>query len=188
VVAGTARGRRLVSPSGTDTRPTSDRVREAVFNALTSLDVVHDADVVDLFAGSGALGIEALSRGARRATFVDRDQRAIAAIRSNLDTLGFAAVADVRAASVESVLDAAVTQGRYWDVALCDPPYAFDDWTTLAAEVPATWLVAESNRDVELGEGWEVVRQKRYGSTVVFVARRDGPGGADALGPPGEMP
>ena len=88
VVAGTARGRRLVAPAGRDTRPTSDRVRESIFNALHSLGAVEEATVVDLFAGSGALGIEALSRGAAEATFVDSDPRAVAAIKRNLGAIG----------------------------------------------------------------------------------------------------
>jgi 16S rRNA (guanine966-N2)-methyltransferase len=82
VIAGTARGRRLVAPTGSSTRPTSDRVREATFNALGSLGVVVDATVLDLFAGSGAMGIEALSRGAAHATFVDQDRAARAAIEA----------------------------------------------------------------------------------------------------------
>src|SRR3954451_2504981 len=85
VVAGEARGIRLVAPKGLDIRPTSDRVREAVFNALGSLGAVEGATVVDLFAGTGALGIEALSRGAAHATFVDRDRIAVDTVRRNLD-------------------------------------------------------------------------------------------------------
>src|SRR4051794_3909992 len=92
VVAGTVKGRRLEAPKGEQTRPTSDYVREAIFNTLGSLlgiDAVEDATVVDLFAGSGAFGIEALSRGAAHATFVDGDRRAVAATRANLAATGF---------------------------------------------------------------------------------------------------
>src|SRR5262245_42765992 len=88
VVAGSLRGRRLVAPTGRDTRPTSDRVREAMFNALASLDLIVGADVIDLFAGSGALGIEALSRGARHCTFLEHARPALAALRVNLTALG----------------------------------------------------------------------------------------------------
>ena len=84
MVAGSARGRRLEAPEGTTTRPTGDRVREAVFNSLHSLGAVEDASVLDLFAGSGALGIEALSRGAAEATFVDSDRRAVDLVQANL--------------------------------------------------------------------------------------------------------
>ncbi len=90
VIAGTRGGRRLVAPDGADTRPTADRVREATFNALASLDALVDAEVVDLFAGSGAMGIEALSRGAAHATFVDDDRRAIEAVEANLAATGLA--------------------------------------------------------------------------------------------------
>src|SRR3954471_21796577 len=95
VVAGTAKGRRLRAPKGTITRPTSDRVREAIFNTLGSLDAVEDADVADLFAGTGAMGIEALSRGARSVVFVETDEDAVAAIRANVDLTGFSHVATV---------------------------------------------------------------------------------------------
>ncbi|MFN2506284.1 MAG: RsmD family RNA methyltransferase, partial [Acidimicrobiales bacterium] len=88
VVAGLAGGRRLQAPEGRSIRPTSERVREAVFASLGSLGAVQGARVLDLFAGSGALGIEALSRGARSATFVDSDLRAVAAIRANLAAVG----------------------------------------------------------------------------------------------------
>src|SRR5205814_2490034 len=89
VVSGSAKGRRVQAPKGTQTRPTSDRVREAVFNTLGSLGGIEGATVADLFAGSGALGIEALSRGAAHVTFVDRDRDAIATIKANLATTGF---------------------------------------------------------------------------------------------------
>src|SRR5258706_7562012 len=88
VVSGTAKGRKLVAPAGRSTRPTSDRVREAIFSMLASLDALEGAIVVDLFAGSGALGIEALSRGAAHATFYELDREAVAAIETNLATTG----------------------------------------------------------------------------------------------------
>ena len=88
VVAGSARGRRLQTPPGLDVRPTTDRVREATFNALGSMGVVDGARVLDLFAGSGALGIEALSRGAEHVTFVDTSPRALEAVRANLAGCG----------------------------------------------------------------------------------------------------
>ncbi len=90
IVAGELRGRRLVAPGGDATRPTTDRVREAIFNALGSLGVVDGALVVDLYAGSGALGFEALSRGAEHCTFVERDRAALSAIEANRAELGLA--------------------------------------------------------------------------------------------------
>lgn len=166
VVAGTAKGRRLVTPPGTDTRPTSDRVREAIFNALGSLDAVVGGRVLDLFAGSGALGIEALSRGAGSAVFVDSSAKAVEAIETNLATTG---------------LDGTVIRTdahRYddgpFELALLDPPYATTDeeWRHLLSHLDAAVVVVESDREVDLGARWELLRVKRYGSTVVLIARR----------------
>jgi len=172
VIAGTAKGRRLVAPEGSTTRPTPDRVREATFNALGSLGAVVDATVVDLFAGSGAMGIEALSRGAAHATFVDRDQAATRAVAANLDATGLADAAEVVTSPVDRFLDGA--RDRRWDLALIDPPYdhSTDDWLDVLDRLPADLAVVESDRAVEPPFGWEVVRAKRYGSTHVVIARR----------------
>jgi len=146
-------------------------VREATFNALGSLGVLEDATVLDLFAGTGAMGIEALSRGAAHATFVDHDPRAVAAIRTNLDAAGFAERADVvRADAVRHAATAAAV-----DLAVLDPPYAFDAWPSLLAPLPAALAVVESDRDVDPGEPWAVIRSRRYGSTVVTIVRREVP-------------
>ena len=168
VVAGTARGRRLVAPGGTDTRPTSDRVRESIFNALGSLDAIVGARVVDLFAGSGALGIEALSRGATHCTFVEPGRAALSAIRRNLDGAGV----DERATVVERTAESFL-RGRPgpFDLALCDPPYAFDDWPALLAVLDAAFVVCESDRPVDLGPGWSATRTRRFGGTVVTFGR-----------------
>ncbi|MCI0346720.1 MAG: 16S rRNA (guanine(966)-N(2))-methyltransferase RsmD [Chloroflexi bacterium] len=169
VVAGSAKGRRIVAPAGRDTRPTSDRVREAVFNALVSLGTVDGATALDLFAGSGALGIEALSRGAAYATFVERDRAALASIRANLSATGLAD----RAAVVErDALAYVAAQRAHVDIAFLDPPYAFDGWDALLEALPADLAVIESDRPVDGGEGWELVRHRRYGTTVVSIIRR----------------
>ena len=168
VVAGSARGRRLDAPPGRDTRPTGDRVREATFNALGSLGVIDGAHVVDLFAGSGALGIEALSRGALHCTFVERSPAAISVIRSNLETTGLADRSQVVAADAVAW---SASKGRSFDLALADPPYAFDGWDALVASLGATLLVAESDRQIEAGPGWVTLRCRRYGTTVTtFLA------------------
>jgi 16S rRNA (guanine966-N2)-methyltransferase len=168
VVAGTAKGRRLVTPAGLDTRPTSDRVREAVFNALGSLDAVIGARVLDLFAGSGALGIEALSRGATAAVFVDVSQPALDCVRTNLDATGLSGTI-VR-------MDAHRYDDGPFDLALLDPPYATtdDQWRALLGHLDAHVIVVESDRAVDLGDRWELLRSKQYGSTVVQIARRKG--------------
>jgi 16S rRNA (guanine966-N2)-methyltransferase len=171
VVSGTARGRPLQAPPGRSTRPTSDRVREAVFNALGSLGAVEGASVLDLFAGSGALGIEALSRGAAQATFVDSDRRAVEVVRANLEATGLAGRATVvRGDALGHLAGAAPV-----DLALLDPPYAFDGWEALLAALPAVLVVAESDREIPVGERWEVLRARRYGGTVVTLLRRREP-------------
>jgi 16S rRNA (guanine966-N2)-methyltransferase len=166
VVGGTARGRRLQAPTGRTVRPTSDRAREAIFNSLTSLGVLEDATVLDLFAGSGAMGIEALSRGAASVTFVERDRTAVSTIRANLAALGFegAVVAG----------DALAHAGRSGpvDVALVDPPYAFDEWDQLLEHLDAGLAVLESDRPIDVAEGWRVLKVKRFGGTVVTLVQR----------------
>jgi 16S rRNA (guanine966-N2)-methyltransferase len=172
VVAGVARGLRLVAPEGEGTRPTSDRVREATFNALGSMGALEGATVLDLFAGSGALGIEALSRGAGDTTFVETDRAALRAVRANLETTRLGDLAEVVAQPAEGFLAAALTEGRHWDVALLDPPYDFDGWDELLSSLPADLAVIESDRPVALPPGWELRRQKRYGRTYVTVLAR----------------
>lgn len=172
VIAGTARGRRLVAPEGSTTRPTPDRVREATFNALGSLGAVVGAEVLDLFAGSGAMGIEALSRGAAHATFVDQDRRAVRAIEANLAACGLAERGTLVTAPVARFLGG--VGDRRWDLAVLDPPYSHgaDDWLDLLDVLPADLAVLESDRPVEPPFGWEVLRSKRYGGTHVVIAER----------------
>ena len=118
IIAGEHRGRRIVAPRGTKTRPTSDRVRENAFNLIGPVD---DADVLDLFAGSGALGIEALSRGAATATFVEKDPYACKVINANLDSLDFRGTV-----LQQDAVRAATSDRRTYDLILCDPPYGYD--------------------------------------------------------------
>lgn len=177
VVAGTARGRRLHAPAGHDVRPTSDRVREAIFSSITSLEAIDGAVVVDLFAGTGALGIEALSRGAAHVTFVDHSPAAIAAIRSNLASTGLddPSTTTVVRYDVARWLAGAGAPPHRIDLAFADPPYDFEGWQGLLDALDAldaTVLMLESGRLVEVGERYEVRRQKRYGGTVVTIATR----------------
>jgi 16S rRNA (guanine966-N2)-methyltransferase len=121
VIAGALKGRRLVAPRGPLTRPTADQVRTALMDTLTPyLDGSH---VLDLFAGAGAVGIEALSRGAARATFVERDRRAGEALRQNLAALGLQAVSRVLAMDVERALPRLAAAGDRFDIIFLDPPY-----------------------------------------------------------------
>lgn len=118
IIAGTHRGHRIAAPKGRDTRPTSDRVRENAFNLIGPVD---DAEVLDLFAGSGALGLEALSRGAAHATFVESDRDAARTIDANLEKLGLHATV-LRMDAVRALQQ----ERRTYDLILCDPPYDFD--------------------------------------------------------------
>ena len=168
VVAGELGGRRLVAPPGTDVRPTTDRVREAIFNSLGSLGVVEGAVVADLFAGSGAVGIEALSRGAAHCTFVENDRQAVAVIEENLAALGLAARSRVRrgdATAAAASLDV--------DIVIADPPYDFDRWDELLGAIRAGLVVAESDRVIDPPDGGSVVRSRRYGRTWVSSLERD---------------
>jgi 16S rRNA (guanine966-N2)-methyltransferase len=167
VVAGRARGRTLIAPKGRDTRPTSDRVREAIFNMLASLDAIEGATVVDLFAGSGAMGIEALSRGASHATFVERDAAAITVIEANLVATGLSDQAAVVRGDATSYTAAA-------DIAFIDPPYAFDAWPSLLDALDVRIAVVESDREIDVGAKWQVNKVRAYGSTVVSLALAKG--------------
>lgn len=173
VVAGTAGGRRLVAPPGTDTRPTTDRVKEATFNALDSLGAVDGAVVLDGFAGSGGLGIEALSRGARSCTFVERARAARASVEANLAGTGLADAARVVGGDLLAHL---ATTDEVYDLVLLDPPHATGSWDDVLAGVAAclaegALVVVESDRAVVPDDDglWAVRREKRYGGTVVQV-------------------
>jgi 16S rRNA (guanine966-N2)-methyltransferase len=165
-----AKGRILYAPPGRRTRPTSDRVREAVFSILTSMDVVEGAVMLDLFAGTGALGIEALSRGAAAVTFVDSDPEAQKAIRSNLAVLGDL---QARAKVVRADVLRYCAGAPGVDVVLADPPYAFDSWSALLGLLRSRTevLVAETGAGWDPAPGWETVKERRYGSTVVTVVQ-----------------
>jgi len=167
VIAGSCRGRLLRAPAGTATRPTSDRVRESIFDVLGSLVDLEAMSVADLFAGSGAMGIEALSRGAPSALFVESSAAAVEVIRGNLAALGMEDRARVLRQDVMRVLDRA----HDFDLALCDPPYEFAAWEGLLTRLHAGLAVLESRRPVKVSVGWEVVRNKRYGGTLVTVVR-----------------
>lgn len=169
MISGSARGRRLAAPAGSATRPTSDRVRESIFASLGSLGAVEDAFVLDLFAGSGAMGIEALSRGAEHVTFVDSDRAARAAVEANLAACGFDGAARVVATPAERFVADRARSGDRFDVAFLDPPYGFAGWAGLLADLPADLVVVESGAELPAPAGWDVLRAKRYGRTHVTI-------------------
>ena len=168
VVAGEARGIRLATPAGAAVRPTGDRVREATFNALGSMNAIAEANFVDLFAGSGAMGIEALSRGARHATFVDASRQSVELISENLTLTRLEPRSTVINRDVITWLGA--VDSTEFDVAIADPPYEFDGWLDLTASLEVPVLVIESDREVVLADRYELRRERRYGSTVVSIA------------------
>lgn len=178
IIAGTAGGRRLATPSGDSTRPTSERVREALFARLEHLDALHDARVLDLYAGSGALGLEAASRGARSVVLVERDRKAAAVAQRNVREIGLAGV-DVRAESVDRVVAAGFAEP--FDLVLVDPPYDLADeaLATVLAKLAdgglaqdAVLVVERSSRSPE--PMWpadvELIGPRRYGETTVWFA------------------
>lgn len=137
VIAGSARGRRLLKPAGLSVRPTADRVKEALFSIIASrLGTFVDRTVLDLCAGSGALGIEALSRGASHALFVDHDVKSIDLIRRNLSLTGLSERATVLKGGLPALLERISKSGRRFDAVLADPPYESD----LAVKIPETIL------------------------------------------------
>ncbi len=174
IVAGEAKRRHLVVPDSKKIRPTADRVREAVFNSLYKLrfasgqPVPQNLRVLDLFAGSGALGLEALSRGAQFVTFVDMEKSAIKAIYENLSQLGYLERAElVRSDSLEYIKNNA----KGWDLVFLDPPYEFEDWENLLSLLAeSAVLVIESNREIEAApEIWETVKKGTYSNSYIKV-------------------
>jgi 16S rRNA (guanine966-N2)-methyltransferase len=172
VVAGEFRGRRIALPKGAPTRPTADRVREALFSMLAD---VSGARVVDLFAGSGALGIEALSRGAAAATFVENDARAVATIRANLESLGLEPSV-VRRDALGFLGSYAGTGGPPFDLVFCDPPYDSGPRIAgpLAERLPAVLaedarIVTESDKRTPLELPFPLLRERTYGDTRIAI-------------------
>ena len=174
VIGGTAGGRRLLMPRGRGTRPTSDRMREGLFSALGG--DLSGRSFLDLFAGSGAVGLEAASRGAMPVVLVERDPAALRALRSNVDTLDLPSV-EVRAQPVGSFL---AGEPSAYDVVFLDPPYADSVDEVLARLVDGGWLAADAVVVVERsarGEalrwpaGIEGDRSRRYGEGILWYGR-----------------
>jgi 16S rRNA (guanine966-N2)-methyltransferase len=175
IVAGSRKGHRIEAPKGVFTRPTGDRVREAVFSILGS---VEGARALDLFAGSGALGLEALSRGASSCLFVERDREAVRVIQANLEKLHLTG-AVVVARDASAALREERERGRRFDLVLADPPY--EDWerheAALAELVPSVLaddglVVVETADRVEPALPLDLVTTRRYGSARITVFSR----------------
>jgi 16S rRNA (guanine966-N2)-methyltransferase len=173
IVGGSHGGRRLKVPAGGGTRPTSDRAREGLFSSLQSLTDLEGARVLDLYAGSGALGLEAVSRGAAAATLVERDPKALAALRANVADLGVTAT--VIDNDVTAYLRGAPEPA---DVVLLDPPYEVDVDPVLELLVPwlapgAVVVVERATRGAApaVPHGLEAVRDRRYGEATLWYFR-----------------
>jgi 16S rRNA (guanine966-N2)-methyltransferase len=195
IIGGSAGGRRLETPKGQATRPTSDRVREALFSAIESwCGSLDGLRFLDLYAGSGAVGLEAMSRGAGVATLVEQDRRTAALIARNAKLLGFHV--DVIAHAVSGVL-ASPPRASY-DVVFLDPPYPLPDAevdANLAALVAQGWLTADALVVVERAskrssttwpEGIELLRERKYGETMLRYGHAASPSHGDQDADPGE--
>jgi 16S rRNA (guanine966-N2)-methyltransferase len=188
IISGLAGGRRIQTPPGNGTRPTSDRVREALFSRLEHLDVVNHARVLDLYAGSGALGLEAASRGAKSVLLVESNRAAAAVVRKNIAELGLPHIS-VRADSVERVLLSGPSDDTRFDLVLADPPYdiaqeSLGDVLTLL--VAHGWLSEDAFVVVERSarspeprwpHGLNGAGERRYGDTKMWFADFAGPRG-----------
>ena len=168
MIAGSARGRQLRAKLPPNVRPTTDYAREAIFSMLEARGGLSGLVVADLYCGSGAMGIEALSRGAAKAYFYDVDPACLAAARANLEPLGLAGEAVFMRASLPTWSAPADL-----DLIMCDPPYGPFDVTRLLVGAPARRVVVENDRLVDAPEGWTVAKTKRYGTTLVTVLDRD---------------
>ena len=176
IIAGEWRGRKLIAPEGRQTRPTADRTRETLFSMLASrLGSFEGLKVADLYAGSGALGFEALSRGAENATFVETDRAALKAIEANAKSLGAADRITVRATSA-----AALPAGRPLDLVFADPPYEPESGTAAATAVaiagwlaPGGWMAIETNRGdaVTPPDGWDIDTERDVGRARLTLLR-----------------
>lgn len=181
IVAGTAKGRALKTPRDAKfIRPTADRVRETLFNVLGQF--FEGGRVLDLYAGTGALGLEALSRGAERATLVDKDREALSLCRANTDTLGFQAQVEILAMPVERALESLAKQGASFEWIFADPPYAQTATTMLVDRAgpllaEGGTLVIEHGKNESSPESHGRLRrvdERRFGDSAISIYRHEG--------------
>jgi 16S rRNA (guanine966-N2)-methyltransferase len=181
IITGCAKGIKLKAPPGFDTRPTTDRVKESLFNILGPL--VNNAAVLDLFAGTGGLGLEALSRGARHAVFIDQSPVSINIIKDNATHTHLAAQAEIYKSDVPKALCRLKRESKLFDIVFCDPPYNRGWVAAILALLdgdgimnPGAVLVLEHSRHEMVDTDWQVLhgcRTERYGETLVSFMKKD---------------
>ena len=177
IISGIARGLKLVSPDGLDTRPTLDRVKEAVFSML--LPYIMDSTVLDLFAGSGALGIEAVSRGAKKAVFVDNNPKSIECVKKNLTNAKFN---DCAVIHTSDAIDYINTTNEKFDLIFLDPPYHGGMYEKVLMLIEKNGILADSGLIIAEWDcehrftddlfSYEIVKEKKYGKVCVTVLKR----------------
>ena len=182
VLAGALKGKRLVTPRGSTTRPTADQVRLALLDTLTPY--LPGARMLDLFAGAGGVGFEALSRGAAHATFVERDARAVAALRANVETLGVGAQVRIERLDVRTALERLAAEGAAFELVFLDPPYeddvlgpALERLGALPLVTPGGLVIAQhmtKRAPAERGGSLAAFRTRRFGETTLTFFRADG--------------
>ena len=184
IIAGQLRSRRIATPAGLQTRPTSDRVREALFSILEARDVVHEASVLDAYAGSGALALEALSRGAKHATFVDKSRSAVRVLERNINDLGVSDRTSLICGEVDRVLSRTEVPGAPFSLLFLDPPYTMDfdhthdllkntlaDATVLAQGAVVVWEHRGSKDTAPIWpESFLAEEPRLYGDTAISIA------------------
>lgn len=186
VIAGTARRLQLITPKGMATRPTTDRIKETLFNILQN--EIYGSRFLDLYAGSGGIGIEALSRGAKEAVFVDNAREALDCIRANLQKTGLSAHAQVLAMDCRAAVDWMDGRGLAFDIIFLDPPYhanaereVLERLAASSLVTPDTLLIVEAMAEKQpqdiLPPEFAVLRVKTYGSNQHFFIRRQPPDG-----------
>lgn len=186
VISGEAKGRRLKVPSGTKIRPTSDKVRESLFNII-GRDNIAESTFLDLFAGSGAIGIEAISRGAKHVTLVDDNSRHLRTIYENIRLCGFQKSAEVIKGDVITVLDNIIGGKISYNIVFADPPYNYNNWPSLLSKITNNvkisgygFLIIEHSSKVSMPEQFndlDAYGRYVYGDTTLTVYRKHGNNG-----------
>ncbi len=183
IISGLAKGRHLKIPGGSQVRPTSDKVRESLFNIIGH-DYIIESLFLDLFAGSGAVGIEAISRGAKHVTFVDNNIRHISTIKENIRMCGFQKSSDVMFGNVITILDKFPDKKKSFNIVFVDPPYSYKKWDILLSEISKNvnivaygFLIIEHSSRVSMPEPLKDLERYgiyKYGDSTLTVYRKHG--------------